>query len=251
MTNNDLSQYVLRQADNSMILCQQLCHWVARGPELEEDIALTNIGLDLIGQARSLYQYAASIMEGDLSEDDLAFMRDEREWRNLLLVEQPNGSFADTIARQFLYDAWHVPFLNELALSKDETIASVASKSIKEATYHLRHSRSWVIRLGDGTELSHKRMQKAIDDLWMFTPELFESDELDKKMMLGGVGANLEAVRTYWESEVSSTLLEAKISQPQEAFPHTGGRSGLHSQHMGFILAEMQSLPRSMPGCEW
>ena len=249
--NSDLYQYVLRQADNAMILCQQLCHWVARGPELEEDIALTNIGLDLIGQARSLYQYAASLSGEDVTEDDLAFMRDEREWRNVILVEQPNGNFADTIARQFFFDAWHLQFLNQLAKSKDKTLAAIAAKSIKEASYHLRHSRSWVIRLGDGTPLSHERMQKAVDNLWMFTPELFETDDLNQRIMEAGIGVDLEAVQMQWKSEVEETFKDATLTVPPEAFPHTGGRAGIHSQHMGYILAEMQSLPRSMPGCEW
>ena len=249
--NKDLFTYVLRQADNSMILCQRLCQWVAKGPELEEDIALTNIGLDMIGQARSLYQYAAKLSDEEINEDDLAFMRDEREWTNFLLLEQPNGNFADTIARQYFYDVWHLAFLEQLIESKDETLAAVAAKSVKEARYHLRHSSAWVKRLGDGTEISKQRMQAAIDEMWQFTPELFESDELDQRLLADGIAANLAEVEKRWHSHVSATLSEATLNQPEQAFLMSGGRQGLHTQHMGYLLAEMQILPRSMPGCEW
>jgi len=249
--NNDLYTYVLRQADNAMILCQRLCQWVASAPELEEDIALTNIGLDMIGQARSLYQYAARISDQNISEDDLAFMRDEREWRNFLLVEQPNGNFADTIARQYFYDVWHWAFLEQLLDSKDETLAAIAAKSVKESRYHVRHSSSWLKRLGDGTDLSNKRMQAGIDEMWQFTPELFESDELDQRMLAAGIGADLMKVKEVWGTHINTTLKEAKLTQPDEAFLISGGRQGMHTQHMGFLLAEMQILPRSMPGCEW
>ena len=249
--NNDLYVYVLRQADNAMILCQRLCQWVANGPELEEDIALTNIGLDMIGQAKSLYQYAASLSDEDVSEDDLVFMRDERDWTNLLLVEQPNGNFADTIARQYFYDVWHYFFLQQLESSRDEKLSAIAAKSIKEARYHLRHSSTWVKRLGDGTEISHQKMQAAIDEMWLYTPELFENDDLDQRMVDAKIGVDLLKVKTLWEEHVKETLVEAKLEQPEEAFLMVGGRQGIHSQHMGYLLAEMQILPRSMPGCEW
>jgi len=249
--NNDLYTYVLRQADNSMILCQRLCQWVAKGPELEEDVALTNIGLDMIGQARSLYQYAAKISDQEINEDDLAFMRDEREWTNFLLLEQPNGNFADTMARQYFYDVWHLAFLEQLSGSKDETLAAIAAKSVKEARYHLRHSSSWIKRLGDGTELSNQRMQTGINEMWQFTPELFESDELDQRLLESGIAVDLNAVETFWHTHVSATLKEAKLLEPEQAFLMSGGRKGIHTQHMGYLLAEMQILPRSMPGCEW
>ena len=249
--NNDLFTYVLRQADNSMILCQRLCQWVAKGPELEEDIALTNIGLDMIGQARSLYQYAAKLSDDDINENDLAFMRDERQWTNFLLLEQPNGNFADTMARQYFYDVWHLAFLELLLDSQDETLAAVAAKSIKEARYHLRHSSTWLKRLGDGTELSNQRMQTAVDEMWQFTPELFESDELDQRLLGNGIAADLSEVEKRWHHHVSATLCEAKLVQPDQAFLLSGGRQGIHTQHMGYLLAEMQILPRSMPGCEW
>lgn len=248
---NDLFIYTLRQADNAMILCQRLCQWVAKGPELEEDVALTNIGLDMIGQARSLYQYAAELSNDDISEDDLAFMRDEREWRNFLLVEQPNGNFADTIARQYFYDVWHLEFLEQLTQSKDVRLAEIAAKSVKEAKYHVRHSSTWVKRLGDGTELSRQRMQAGIDEMWQFTPEMFESDELDQRMLAAGIAADLSVVKQAWQAQVSELLQQATLTVPDEAFLMTGGRDGMHTQHMGFLLAEMQILPRSMPGCEW
>lgn len=249
--NNDLYTYTLRQADNAMILCQRLCQWVAKGPELEEDIALTNIGLDMIGQARSLYQYAAELSDQDITEDDLAFMRDEREWTNLLLVEQPNGNFADTIARQYFYDVWHLAFLEDLVNSKDEMLAAIAAKSVKEARYHVRHSGNWLKRLGDGTELSHQRMQAAVDEMWQFTPELFESDEVDQRLLAQGYAADLSKIKTIWDEAVSALLKEATLIKPDDAFLMNGGRQGMHTQHMGYLLAEMQILPRSMPGCDW
>ena len=249
--NKDLYTYTLRQADNAMILCQRLCQWVAKGPGLEEDIALTNIGLDMIGQARALYQYAAELSGQDITEDDLAFMRDERDWTNLLLVEQPNGNFADTIARQYFYDVWHLVFLEEMIHSKDETLSAIAAKSVKEARYHARYSASWVKRLGDGTQLSHERMQTAINEMWRFTPEMFHSDELDQRLLADGYAADLTKVKAAWNLSVTRLLKEATLARPDEAFLMTGGRQGLHTQHMGFLLAEMQILPRSMPGCEW
>ncbi len=247
----DLYYYVLRQADTAMVLCQRLCEWVAKGPELEEDIALTNIGLDLIGQARSLYQYAAECSGQPITDDDLVFQRNERQWVNCLLVEQPNGNFADTIVRQYFFDAWHKAFLTQLTTSKDETLAAVAAKSVKESAYHLRHSSSWVERLGAGTELSNERAQKAVDDLWAFTYELLTPDELDERMQVRGVGADLVAIRADWERSVHQHLTRSELAVPSEVFPATGGRNGVHSQHMGYLLAEMQILARSMPGCEW
>lgn len=251
MQNQDLYNYTLRQADNAMILCQRLSQWLANAPELEEDIALTNIGLDLIGQARSLYRYAASLSAQDITEDDLAFMRDERDWTNALIVELPNGNFADTMARQFFFDVWHFAFLLQLVNSKDETLAAIAAKSVKEARYHVRHSSSWVKRLGDGTELSHQRMQDAVDKLWSYTGELFLVDELDQRMLEAGIGVDLAQVEQQWRQQVGSVLNEATITVPENSFPQTGGRQGIHTEEMGYLLAEMQILPRSMPGLTW
>ena len=250
-TDPDLYQYVLRQADDTMILCQRLCQWVAKAPELEEDIALANIGLDLLGKSRSLYAYAAELTDQTVSEDDLVFMRNEREWVNCRLVERPNGNFADTIARQAFFDLWHVEVLKQQVDSSDETLAAVAAKSVKEATYHVRHSSGWVRRLGDGTDLSASKMQRAIDDCWPDIYELFEMDELAKDMLDRGVGADLDSIKTVWFDNVESLLSEAKLVRPEDGFGATGGRSGLHTQDMGYLLAEMQILPRSMPGCTW
>ena len=247
----DLYTYVLRQADNAMILCQRLCQWAARAPELEEDIALTNIGLDMIGQARSLYQYASELADTNTDEDELVFMRDERQWSNFLLVEQPNGSFADTMARQYFYDVWHFEFLKQLVNSADQRLAEIAAKSVKEAKYHVRHSSTWLKRLGDGTELSKERMQSGIDTMWLFTPEMFDTDAVDEKMLKAGIGVDLALVKKEWQSQVQATLSEAKLRIPDNAFLQTGGRNGIHSQHMGYLLAEMQILPRSMPGLVW
>ena len=252
MSNNkDLIIYVLRQADNAMVLCQRLCEWAAKAPELEEDIALTNIGLDMIGQARSLYQYAAELSDDDIDEDSLVFMRDERQWSNFLLVEQPNGNFADTMARQYFYDVWHLQYLQQLLNSTDQRLADIAAKSVKEAKYHVRHSSSWVKRLGDGTEISAKRMQSAVNNMWLFTAEMFAADELDQKMLDAGVGVDLGLVKQAWQTQVHATLLEATLEVPEDAPHQADGRNGIHSQHMGYLLAEMQILPRSMPSLNW
>lgn len=247
----DLYHYVLRQADNVMVLCQRLCELVAKGPELEEDIALTNIGLDMIGQARSLYQYAADCSGQPISDDDLVFQRNERQWTNCLLVEQPNGNFADTIVRQYFFDVWHLAFLTQLSESSDETLSAVAAKSLKEAKYHVRHSSSWVERLGAGTAISNKRTQHAVNELWAFTYELMTPDDLDQRMVKRGVGVDLAVVGTEWQQRVTQLLERAELTTPDEMFPATGGRAGVHTQHMGYLLAEMQILARSMPGCEW
>lgn len=249
--NQDLYTYVLRQADNAMILCQRLCQWAAKAPELEEDIALTNIGLDMIGQARSLYQYAAELSDIPTNEDELVFMRDERQWSNFLLVEQPNGNFADTMARQYFYDVWHLEYLQQLLSSQDQRLADIAAKSVKEAKYHVRHSSTWIKRLGDGTQLSHERMQTAVNNMWLFTPEMFAADELDEKLLKANIGVNLELVKNAWETQVHATLVDATLNIPEQAFLQLGGREGMHSQHMGYLLAEMQILPRSMPGLTW
>lgn len=247
----DLYRYVLRHADTVMILSQRLSGWVGHAPELEEDIALTNIALDLLGQARSLYAYAAELSDDDTSDDDLVFMRDERHWVNALLVEQPNGNFADTIVRQALFDHWHHAVLTQLVHSKDAVLSAVAAKSVKEVAYHRRHSSSWVERLGGGTTFSNARAQDAVDELWRFTPELFMADDLDGRMLTAGVGVDLGVIEVEWRSEVDGLFARSELQKPVEVFPATGGRDGMHTQHMGYLLAEMQILARSMPGCTW
>lgn len=249
--HQQLFEYTLRQADNCMVLCQRLAAWCANAPELEEDIALTNISLDLIGQARSLYQYAGELEGQGRTEDDLAYLRDEREWFNLLIVEQPNGDFADTIARQFLFDCWHLGYLKQLQQSKDAQLSAIAAKSVKESTYHLRHSSQWLIRLGDGTDESHQRMQAALDRIWRFTPEMFIADNLDDQMLESGIGVDLSLIHEQWQQQVKQVLEQATLTQPEDSFPATGGRNGIHTEHMGYLLAEMQILHRSYPGCQW
>lgn len=247
---NNVSAYALRLGDNGLVLSQRLGAWCGHAPELEIDLALTNIGLDLLGQARNFLAYAAE-REGKGDEDALAFGRDERQFRNLLLVEQPNGSFADTIVRQYLMDAWHVALYERLIGSSDARIAAIAAKAIKEVRYHLRFSRGWLVRLGDGTETSAQKMQQAVNSLWRFTAELFEADEVDLDLIASGVAVDPRALRQPWESEVFAGLREATLRVPAEAAYRTGGRRGLHTEHLGPMLAEMQYLQRAYPGQQW
>jgi phenylacetate-CoA oxygenase, PaaI subunit len=247
---NNVSAYALRLGDNGLVLSQRLGAWCGHAPELEIDLALANIGLDLLGQARNFLAYAAE-REGKGDEDALAFGRDERQFRNLLLVEQPNGSFADTIVRQYLMDAWHVALYERLIGSRDAQIAAIAAKAIKEVRYHLRYSRGWLVRLGDGTDASAQKMQQALDGLWRFTAELFEADEVEQDLIASGVAVDPRALRQPWESEVFAGLREAALRVPAEAAYRTGGRRGLHTEHLGPMLAEMQYLQRAYPGQQW
>lgn len=245
-----LTQYVLRLGDNGLVLSQRLGAWCGHAPELEIDLALANIGLDLLGQARNFLTYAAEL-EGAGDEDTLAFQRDERQFSNLLLVEQPNGNFADTIARQYFIDAWHVALFTRLTQSRDAQLAAIAAKSIKEARYHLRFSRGWLERLGNGTEVSGQKMQQAVNDLWRFTAELFEADEVDLALAADGIAVDPRSLRDEWEAEVFAGLNEATLSVPSESAYRTGGRKGLHTEHLGPMLAEMQYLQRVYPGQQW
>lgn len=249
--NESLYTYCLRLADNNLILGQRLAEWCGHGPILEEDIALTNIALDLIGQARSLYTYAAELEGKGKTEDDLAYFRNEREFKNVLLVEQKNGNYADTIARSFYYDCWNYFFLKELANTNNEFLKGFADKSIKEVSYHLRHSSEWLVRLGDGTEESHKKMSKAVQSLYRFSGELFEMDEVDQTLLTAGIGVDMAVIKEKCNKRMAEVLEEATIALPVGDHFTTGGRKGVHSEHLGFILAEMQSLQRSIPGQEW
>ena len=255
MTGSDTQdprfEYLLRLGDSSLILGQRLSEWCGHGPELEEDIALINIALDLIGQARSLLTYAGEVEGRGRDEDALAFLRDGREFRNLLLVEQPNQDFAVTIARQFLFDAFHAELLQALTGSGDEKLAAIAAKSLKEASYHRRHSAEWVIRLGDGTPLSREKMQAALDDLWMYSGEMFEMDPLETALVEAGVAADRAALRPRWEAQVSEVIAAATLSRPADDWMQSGGLQGRHSEHLGHILAEMQHLQRAYPGASW
>jgi ring-1,2-phenylacetyl-CoA epoxidase subunit PaaC len=228
---------------------------VGRGPILEEDIAQTNVGLDLLGQARLWLTYAGEVeacfAPHGRSEDELAYLRHSGEFRNVLLVEQPNGNFADTIARQFLFDAWHLQLLRALAHSRDARIAEIAAKGAKEVAYHVERSGDWVIRLGDGTAESHGKMQAAIDDLWMYTGEMLTADPIDIALVDAGIAADTRALAPRWRQHVGEVLGEATLEVPAEAFMQQGGKRGVHTEHLGRLLSEMQVLPRSYPGARW
>jgi len=256
-TQAPLTTYLLRLGDSALVLGQRSAQLCGKAPALEEELALMNVGLDLFGQARNWLGYAAELMsvelEGDGNQDNidadhLAFRRDAQDFRNLLIVEQPNGDFADIIGRQFLFDAWHFHILNGLTQSSDPRIAEVAAKSLKEATYHLRRSSAWVIRLGDGTEESHARMQRALDNLWRFTGELVQFDDVDQTLFEAGITPDPDTLVTRWKATVEETLEEATLVRPSyDAWMYTGGKVGHHTEHLGFLLAEMQYLPRTYP----
>ncbi|CAN5625228.1 phenylacetate-CoA oxygenase subunit PaaC [soil metagenome] len=249
--NNELVKYCLRLADTSLILGQRLGEWCGHGPILEEDIAMTNISLDCIGQARGFYGYAAQIEGLGKTEDDYAYLRDEREFMNLLIVEQPNGDFGQTMLRQFFVSVYQYYLYEALKNSADSTIAALGEKSLKEVTYHLRHSSSWVIRLGDGTEESKRRMEDALDSLWMYTGDMFDSDTIDEVLLKNSIAPDLKKIKTLWENKIREVFSEASINVPENVFMMSGSRLGKHTENLGFILAEMQSLHRAHPGAEW
>jgi ring-1,2-phenylacetyl-CoA epoxidase subunit PaaC len=249
--NNNLIQYIYGIADNSLILGQRLGELCGHGPSLETDIALTNISLDLFGQVRSYFQYAAKIQVNDTTEDTIAFLRKEREYKNVLLVEQPNTDFAYSITRQFLFDMFHIELLNELQNSKDETLAAIAKKSIKEVSYHVRFSSDWMRRLGDGTAESNQRVQSAVNDLWVFTDELFHQTDADKAMVSEGIGVDVTQIKQSYYQKVSAILEEATIEVPKIEYFQKGGKQGIHSEYMGYILTEMQYMQRTYPNMNW
>lgn len=246
-----LFEYLLRFGDNCLILSQRLSEWCGHGPVLEEDIALTNVALDLLGQARFWLSYAAETEGAGRGEDQLAFLRETGELRNALLVEQPNGHYGETTARQFYFDTWHYFALKELRHSSDARIAEIAEKALKEVTYHLQRSADWLVRLGDGTEESHRRMQSALDDLWIYTGELFEMDSVDEQMLRQGIGIDLTALRQPWLEHVERTLGEATLNLSAGNWMQRGGKQGIHTEKLGFLLAEMQFLQRAYPGAQW
>lgn len=249
--NKNLYEYTLRIADDSLILGHRVSEWCGHGPILEEDIALTNIALDLVGQATNLLEYVAKIGGENKSADDLAFLRFDRDYRNLLLTEQANGDFGKTITRQFFFDAFRKPFFEALCNSKDKQLAAIAEKSLKETKYHLKHSSEWMIRLGDGTEESHHRVQESVNDLARFVEELFFMDEVDADLIAQGIAVDLEGVRKAWKQHVDLVFSEATLSMPEVKWHQKGGRTGMHSEHLGFLLAEMQFMQRAYPGAEW
>lgn len=266
--NESHIQYTLHLADNSLILGQRNSEWCGHGPVLEQDIAITNISLDLIGQARNFYQYAATFinnqrdvkgsplsgggdLEGTATEDSLAYLRKEREFRNCLLVEQPNNNWGQTILRQFFFSQYQYLLFEQLQNSKDEQFAAIAEKALKEITYHLRWSGEWVIRLGDGTEESHQRMIKAIDELWRYTGELFEVTEYELQTVNDGIGVDPSNLKGSWMNKVKEVFADAALDLPEKTFMQTGGKTGKHTEHLGYILTELQYMQRAYPGCEW
>jgi ring-1,2-phenylacetyl-CoA epoxidase subunit PaaC len=246
-----LFNFVLSLADDALVLGHRLSEWSGRGPMLEEDIALSNLGLDLIGQARLLYAYAGEVEGKGRGEDDLAYLRDEFAFANLLLVEQPNGDFAATMARHLLYAAFMHPYLQAMQTSADARLAEIAAKAVKEMAYHVRHAAEWVIRLGDGTEESHARAVAALDELWMYTGELFEMTDDERGLVGKGIAVDRGAIKPSWNATVDRVLAEATLKCPSDRWMQVGGRSGRHTEHLGHLLAEMQVLHRAHPGATW
>ena len=249
---DDKIHWLLRLGDSALIQGQRLCEWCGHAPAIEEELALMNVGLDLIGQARNWYEYAVVLLADGRTADDLAFRRDDRSFRNLLLVEQPNGDYAVTMARQFFYDAWHHAALSGMTASRDEHIAAIAAKALKEVTYHLTRSAEWVQRLGDGTEVSHQRMCAAVERLWRFTFELTEVDDAQARLAASGIIGDPAQRAEAWNATVALVCEKATVPLPAPAVPnYLSGRNGLHTEHLGPLLAEMQYLQRAYPDARW
>jgi ring-1,2-phenylacetyl-CoA epoxidase subunit PaaC len=244
-------QYVLQLADTSFVLSHRLAELCGIAPELEIDLALTNISLDLLGEARNLYQYAGNFDTENRKEDDFAYFRDQSAYYNLLLSEQPNEGFDITITRQYLFDVFHYHFLTELQNSSDPQLVVIAKKSIKEASYHKRFSQNWMIRLGDGTAESNQKMQTALNEMWRFSHEMFMPTDNEKNLISQGVAVDVQALQSTWQQEIENTLTKANLVLPKTTNMRQGGKEGLHSEHLGFLLAEMQHIQRSYPNCEW
>lgn len=251
MKNQNLYNYILGVADNSLILGQRLGELCGHGPSLETDIACTNISLDLFGQVRSYFQYAAKIAGDGRTEDDIAMLRKEREYKNVLLVEQPNTDFAYTLGRQFLFDVYHLSFLAQLQKSTDFTLSAIANKSIKEVSYHERFSSDWIKRLGDGTEESKAKMQEAINDLWTYTDELFHQTEADKAMVAAGIGVDVTKFKKAYYKNVSALLEESTLEVPESKYFQKGGKEGIHTEYLGYLLSDLQYMQRTYPNMEW
>ena len=251
VSETPLVLYLLRRADDALVLGHRLSEWCGHAPAMEEDMALSNIALDLIGQARELYAYAAEVEGRGHDEDKFAYLRDVRQYRNLLLAEQPNGDFARTMVRQLFYSAFADPYWRAMMESNDPTLAAIAAKSEKESAYHLRHASEWVIRLGDGTEESHARAQAAIDDLWSFTGEMFAVDDSERSLIDRGTAIDAANLKQEWLATVSRVVSEATLRLPQNDWMQQGGRSGRHSEHLGHLLSELQYMQRTFPGVSW
>lgn len=252
MSNNLLmAAYASRLGDNALVLGQRMIELVAASPELEEELANANFSLDYIGQARMFYTYAGECEGAGRNEDDFAFLRPEHDYRNLLLVEQPNGHFGDSTVRQVLFESWYLHLLEALTRCSDEGISEIAARAIKEVRYHLHHSSQWLVRLGDGTEKSHDRVQQSLDNLWKYTGEMFVPDELDDDMRAVFNGPHLEIIEAQWRADIRAVVEEATLKMPDGQWMASGGKQGRHSEHMGFLLAEMQYLQRTYPGATW
>jgi ring-1,2-phenylacetyl-CoA epoxidase subunit PaaC len=242
----DLIDYILHLADTTLILSQRNSEWCGHGPVLEQDIAITNISLDLLGQSRNFYQYAAQLTGNDCDENKLAYFRNEREFKNLLLAEQPNCDWGQTILRQYLFSQFQYLLFQQLQQHQDEQVAAIAAKSLKETTYHLRWSKEWVIRLGDGTEESHQRMLKAIDELWRYTDEMFVPADYEQEAAI-----DFSLLKDEWNREVTTVFSAATLPVPLNTFMQKGGKQGIHTEHLGYILAELQFVQRAYPNSEW
>ena len=248
---NNLVQYIYGIADNALILGQRLGELCGHGPNLETDIAMTNIALDLLGQTRSYYQYAAKLQGDNATEDTITFLRNERDYKNVLLVEQPNTDFAYSIVRQFLFDNYHLLLLTELQKSNDETLVAIAKKSIKEVSYHKRFSSDWIRRLGDGTTESHDKMQSAINNLWTYTDELFHQTDADKIMVSQGIGVDVTKLKETYYNQINEILAESTLQTPDMKYFQKGGKEGIHSEHMGYLLSDLQYMQRTFPNMNW
>jgi ring-1,2-phenylacetyl-CoA epoxidase subunit PaaC len=249
--NDALVDYLLRLGDDSLVLGHRLSEWCGHGPALETDLALTNVALDLVGRARLFLTYAGDLEGAGRDEDALAYGRDVRQWRNLLLTEQDNGDFGVTIVRQFLFDAFDLELLRALSRSADPRLAGIAEKSVKETEYHLRFSADWVVRLGDGTEESHRRVQRALDDLWSFTGELFTASETERAVAAAGIAPDPVTLRDAWLATVDTVLADATLTRPADGWMQSGGKTGMHGEGLGYLLAEFQSVQRAYPGLTW
>lgn len=250
LTKN-LEKYLLHLADNALILGQRLAEWCGHGPVLEQDIALSNIALDLVGRGRLLYQHISELSDNEKSEDDFAFLRREHEYLNFQLLELPNKDFATTITRQFFIDAFELSYFEALQKSTDKHLAAIAEKTLKEIKYHYRYSNEWMKRLGDGTDISHDKMQTAVDELWMYTKELFEVTDYEKVMIEANLAPDPSSFQSIWHKRVEMVLTEATLQIPDQKYFHTGGKNGKHTEHMGFLLTELQYMQRAFPNMKW
>ena len=246
-----LAEFVLALGDDSLVLGQRLSEWCGNAPFLEEDIAIANVALDYLGRAEKFYRYVSELEGGRRSVDEIAFLRDSRDYRNLLIFELPVGDFARTMARQFMVDAFQLPYLERLSLSADARIAAIAAEAVKESRYHLKRSREWVLRLGGGTEESHGRIQRAFDALWGYGPEMFEMNRHEKALLESGVSVDRSAMKANWRASMTDLLVEAGLKAPEQDWSIAGGRDGVHTEHHGYLLAEMQYMQRAYPGLAW